>query len=682
VPTSDLDTLCINTIRCLAIDGVQKANSGHPGAPMGQAPMAYTLWQNYLKHNPANPNWINRDRFILSPGHGCMLLYSLLHLTGYDLPLDELKRFRQFGSKCPGHSEFGHTVGVEMTTGPLGQGFSSGVGMAMAQKYLAAYFNKPGHDIVDYWIYAIVSDGDLMEGVASEAASLAGHLRLDNLIYLYDDNHISIEGHTSVAFSEDRAKRFEAYGWHVQTIDDGNDTAAIAKAIDIARGVKGKPHIINIRTVIGFGSPNKADTHDVHGAPLGPDEVKLTKKAYGFDPEKDFFVPTEAGAQLKKALENGKKAESDWNERFAAYEKAHPDLARQFKDWQAKKLPDGWADALPTFAGEKPMATRAAQAKVLAAIAPKLPMLIGGSADLAPSTSTYVKGLGDFQSPENPRNASHHDMDGGSFAGKNLHFGVREHGMGAALNGIALSQTLIPYGATFLIFSDYCKPAIRLSAFMGVQSIWVFTHDSIGLGEDGPTHQAIEQLTSLRSIPGLTVIRPADATETAAAWKFAVEHRSGPTALVLTRQNLPVIDRAKFPAASNVEKGGYILVGDAKTKPDVILLATGSEVAPTMAAAELLEKEGIKARVVNCPSLELFDAQPESYRNEVLPPAVTARVAVEAAHPMPWYKYVGSQGELQCMFSYGASAPAGELFKHFGFTPENIAAKAKKAMGK
>lgn len=679
---TDLDTLCINTIRCLAIDGVQKANSGHPGAPMGQAPMAYALWQNYLKHNPANPQWANRDRFILSPGHGCMLLYSLLHLTGYDLPLSEVKNFRQFGSKCPGHSEVGHTVGVEMTTGPLGQGFSSGVGMAMAQKYLAAYFNKPGHDIVDYTVYAIVSDGDLMEGVASEAASIAGHLKLDNLIYLYDDNHISIEGHTSVAFTEDRAKRFESYGWHVQTITDGNDIGAIAKAIDVARATKGKPHIINIRTIIGFGSPNKADTHDVHGAPLGPDEVKLTKKAYGFDPDKDFFVPEQASAQLRKALENGKKSEADWNAKFAAYEKAHPDLAKQFKDWAAKKLPDGWADALPTFAGEKPMATRAAQAKVLAAIAPKLPMLIGGSADLAPSTSTYVKGLGDFQSPDNSRHSGMHDMDGGSYAGKNLHFGVREHGMGAAMNGIALSNMIIPYGATFLIFSDYCKPAIRLSAFMGVQSIWVFTHDSIGLGEDGPTHQAIEQLTSLRSIPGLTVIRPADATETSAAWKFAIEHRDGPTALILTRQNLPIIDRAKFPSAANLAKGAYTLIGDSKAKPDVILIGTGSETQVCVAAAELLEKEGIKARVVNMPSMELFDAQPESYRNEVLPPAVTARVAVEAAHPMPWYKYVGNQGQLQCMFSYGASAPAPELFKHFGFTAENVAAKAKKAMGK
>ncbi|HYF51236.1 MAG TPA: transketolase [Planctomycetota bacterium] len=675
--SSDLETLCINTIRCLAIDAVQKANSGHPGAPMGQAPMAYTLWQNHLRHNPANPKWVNRDRFILSPGHGCMLLYSLLHLTGYDVSLDDIKRFRQLGSKCPGHSEYHHTPGVETTTGPLGQGFANGVGMAMAQKYLAAYFNRPGHEIIDHTIYAIVSDGDLMEGVDSEAASLAGHLRLDNLIYLYDDNHISIEGHTSVAFTEDRAKRFEAYGWNVQKVSDGNDTAAINKAIEVAKGVKGKPKIIMIRTVIGYGSPNKKDTHEVHGAPLGADEVKLTKKAYGWDPEKDFFVPEQALAQFRSQLERGKKQEAEWDKKFVEYAKAHPDLAKQFKEWQSKTLPQGWADALPNFAGEKSMSTRAAQAKILNAIGPKLPMLIGGSADLAPSTSTYMKGLGDFQHPENPRMGDH-DMDHGSFAGRNLHFGVREHGMSSALNGMALSQMLIPYGATFLIFSDYSKPAIRLAAFMGVQSIFVFTHDSIGLGEDGPTHQSIEQLAALRAIYGLTTIRPTDATETAVAWKFAIEHRDGPTALALTRQNLPVLDRAKYPAASNLLKGGYVLVGDPNARHDVILMGSGSEVQFCLAAAELLEKEGIKTRVVAMPSMELFDQQTEAYRNSVLPKEITARVAVEAAHPMSWYKYIGSNGATQCMESYGASGPYEQLYKHFGFTPENIAAKAKK----
>jgi transketolase len=682
VTQAELDLLCVNTLRCLSIDGVQKANSGHPGAPMGQAPMAYALWQNHLKHNPAHPAWLNRDRFILSPGHGCMLLYSLLHTAGYDLPLSELQNFRQWGSACPGHSEVGHTPGVEMTTGPLGQGFSSGVGMAIAQKYLAATFNRPGHEIIDYRIFAIVSDGDLMEGVAAEAASLAGHLRLDNLFYLYDDNQVSIEGHTSVAFTEDRAKRFEALGWHVQTVQDGNDLAAISRAIEAAGAVKDKPHIINIRTVIGFGSPNKKDTHEVHGAPLGAEEVKLTKLAYGWDPEKTFHVPAEAARRFLEQRERGGQAEADWNRKLAAYEKAHPELAAQLKAWQAKQLPEGWSDALPTFAGEKAMATRAAQGKILAAIAPKLPMLIGGSADLAPSNNTYVKGLGSFQAPTNPRHPSNHDMDGGTYGGKNLHFGVREHGMGAALNGIALSRMLIPYGATFLIFSDYCKPAIRLSAFMGVQSLWVFTHDSIGLGEDGPTHQAVEQLASLRSIPGLVTIRPADATETAAAWKVALERRDGPTAFALTRQNVPVLDRSRFPAASNLERGAYILLGSPTEKPDLILIGSGSEVHCCLGASELLQKEGVRVRVVSMPSMELFDAQPAAYRNEVLPPAVTARVAVEAAHPMPWYKYVGPGGDLQCMTGYGASAPADRLFKEFGFTPENVAAKARALLRK
>jgi transketolase len=674
---SNLDQLCINTIRCLAIDAIQKANSGHPGAPMGQAPMAYTLWQHHLRHNPKNPQWVNRDRFILSPGHGCMLLYSLLHLSGYGLTLEDLKQFRQLGSKTPGHSEVGHTAGVETTTGPLGQGFANGVGMGIAQKYLASYFNRPGHEIVDHLIYAIVSDGDLMEGVGSESASLAGHLKLDNLIYLYDDNRISIEGHTSVSFTEDRAKRFEAYGWHVQKIADGNDTDAIAQAIETAKSIKDKPHIIMVHTVIGYGSPNKKDTGEVHGAPLGKDEVKLTKQAYGWDPNKDFFVPEQVYEQFKAQVARGQKLEDEWKKKFAAYEQAHPDLAKQFTDWQAKTLPEGWADALPNFAGEKAMSTRVAQAKVLNAVGPKLPMLLGGSADLAPSTSTYIKGLGDFQSPTN-ESMGPHDMDKGNYGGRNFHFGVREHAMGSALNGMALSQMLIPYGATFLVFSDYCKPALRMAAYMKVQSVFVFTHDSIGLGEDGPTHQPIEHLSMLRSIYGLTTIRPSDATETAIAWKYAIEHRDGPTALALTRQNVPVIDRSKYPAATNLLKGGYILVGDAKAKPDVIILGSGSEVQFCLGAAELLQKDGLKVRVVAMPSFELFDQQPQSYRDQVLPPDVTARLAVEAGHPMCWHKYVGSQGGFQCMESYGLSGPFEQLYKHFGFTPENIAAKAKK----
>ncbi|MCK6474686.1 MAG: transketolase [Planctomycetes bacterium] len=672
---SDLDLLCINTIRCLAIDAVQKANSGHPGLPMGAAPMAYELWKNHLRHNPTNPDWINRDRFILSPGHGCMLLYALLHLHGYDLSLEDLKQFRQWGSKTPGHSEVGHTAGVETTTGPLGQGLANGVGMAIAQKYLAAYFNRPGHEIFDYRIVGVVSDGDLMEGVTSEASSLAGHLRLDNIIYLYDDNHISIEGHTTVAFTEDRMKRYEAYGWHTQTVADGNDVEAIGRAIEEARKVKGKPHIIAVRTIIGYGSPNKKDTHDVHGAPLGADEVKLTKKAYGWDPEKDFFVPEQALKAFRASLERGKQAESAWNAKMDAYRKAHPDLAKELDAWMARKLPAGWTDALPKFEGEKKMATRKAQALTLAAIAPKLPMLLGGSADLAPSTSTIVKETGHFQSPENKG-------DTGSYGGRNFHFGVREHGMGSILNGMALSRALIPYGATFLAFSQYVQPAIRLSAFMGVQSVWVFTHDSIGLGEDGPTHQPIEHLSQLRSTIGLVTIRPSDATEVPVAWKLAIERRDGPTALILTRQDLPVLDRSKFPSAANVEKGGYILLGDAKTRPDVILLGSGSEVQYALAGAEVLAKDGVKVRVVAMPSMELFDKQPQAYRDEVLPPAVRARVAIEAAHPMSWHKYVGLDGAFVCMERYGASAPYQKLYEAFGFTGENVAKVAKGVLKK
>jgi len=673
VPDPALDQLCVNTIRCLSIDGVQKANAGHPGMPMGAAPMAYVLWHRHLKHNPANPKWANRDRFILSPGHGCMLLYSLLHLTGYDLALDELKNFRQWGSKCPGHSEYGHTAGVETTTGPLGQGLSTGVGMAIAQKYLAGHFNRPGHEIVDYRIYGLVSDGDLMEGVASEAASLAGHLKLDNIIYLYDDNHVSIEGHTTLAFTEDRRKRFDAYGWHTQVVEDGNDLAAIHRALLKTQKVKDKPHLILVRTTIGFGSPNKADTAEVHGAPLGPDEVKLTKKAYGWDPEKEFFVPDEALKEFRKALRRGKNAEKDWAARFAAYKQAFPQLAQEFEDWQAKKLPAGWSDGLPNFAGEKDLPTRAASGKVLAVLGPKLPMLIGGSADLHPSTSTYVKATGDFQHPAN-------EKDTGTYAGRNLHFGVREHAMGAAVNGIALSGMLIPYGATFLVFSDYCKPALRLAAIMQQRSIFVFTHDTIGLGEDGQTHQPVEHLAMLRSLYGMVTIRPTDATEVPVAWKVALERHDGPTCLILTRQKVPVLDRSKFPPAENLAKGAYVLVGSAAEKPDVILIAVGSEMQFALAAAEQLKNEAVKVRVVAMPSMELFEKQPQAYKDEVLPPAVRARVAVEAAHPMCWYKYVGLDGAVVGMECYGASAPLKVLYEKYGFTPANIVAAAKKAM--
>ncbi|MCZ7647933.1 MAG: transketolase [Planctomycetota bacterium] len=670
---ADLDLLCINTIRCLAMDAVQKANSGHPGMPMGCAPMAYVLWKNHLKHNPANPEWADRDRFILSPGHGCMLLYALLHLHGYDLALEDLKQFRQWGSKTPGHSEYGHTAGVETTTGPLGQGLANGVGMAIARKYLAAYFNKPGHEIVDYWITGIVSDGDLMEGVTAEASSMAGHLKLDNIVYLYDDNHISIEGHTTVAFTEDRMKRYEAYGWHTQIVADGNDLDAIEAAIAKAKTVKDKPHIIAVRTVIGYGSPNKADSHDAHGAPLGPDEVKLTKQAYGWDPEQSFHVPEEALAEFRKSVAKGKQAEAAWKTKFEAYRKAHPELAREFEDWQAGKLPAGWDAGLPTYPPGKDVPTRKAQGDTLAAVGPKLPMLLGGSADLAPSTNTIVKTSGHFQHPANKG-------DEGNYAGRNLHFGVREHGMGAALNGIALSRMLIPYGATFLIFSDYCKPAIRLSAFMGVQSIWVFTHDSIGLGEDGPTHQPVEQLAQLRATVGLVTFRPSDANEVPLAWKAAIERRDGPTAIVTTRQNLPVFDRSKLGPAAGLLKGGYILKEADGGKPDAILIGTGSEVQYALGAAELLAEAGVKARVVAMPSTELFDKQPEAYREQVLPAAVRARVAVEAAHPQSWHKYVGLDGAVVGMERYGASAPYQTVYEKLGFTARNVADTAMRLL--
>jgi transketolase len=688
-PVAPLDLLCVNTIRALAMDGVQKANSGHPGMPMGAAPMAFVLWQRHLRHSPANPNWVNRDRFILSPGHGCMLLYSLLHLTGYDLPLEELKRFRQLDSRCPGHSEHPHTAGVETTTGPLGQGFSAGVGMAMAQKHLAARFNRSGHDLLDYFIYALVSDGDLMEGLTHEAAGLAGHLKLDNLIYLYDDNRISIEGRTSLTFTEDRRKRFEAYGWHTQVVPDGNDLAAIHRCLLRAKKVKDQPHLILVRTVIGYGSPNKRDTSEVHGAPLGLEELKLAKQtlgeemkaagvdlaAAGWNPEAEFHIPAEAGKAFRKAVARGKRAEAEWNAGFAAYAQAFPREAQEFKDWQERKLPAGWSDALPTFAGEKPMATRQAGSKVLAALAPKLPMLLGGSADLHPSTNTYVKGTGDFQHPSN-------QGDTGTYAGRNFHFGVREHAMMAAVNGLALSKMLIPYGSTFLVFSDYCKMSLRLAAMMKLQSIFVFTHDSIGIGEDGPTHQPIEHLAALRAIYGLVTIRPSDASEVSIAWKVAVERRDGPTCLILTRQAMNVLDRTKYPAASNLEQGAYLLVGGVSEKPDVILIATGSEVQPTLEAVPLLQQSGLKARVVAMPSMELFESQPKEYRDAVLPPEVKARVAVEAGHPMCWHKYVGPEGALVCMNSYGGSAPYKALFEKFGFTAANIAAVAKKAAGR
>lgn len=646
------------------MDAVQKAKSGHPGLPMGAAPMAYVLWTRHLKHSPLNPHWHNRDRFVLSAGHGCMLLYSLLHLTGYDLTLDDLKSFRQWGSRTPGHPESHLTAGVETTTGPLGQGFTNGVGMAIAQKYLAARYNKPEFPIVDYRIYAVVSDGDLMEGVASEAASLAGHLKLDNIIYLYDDNHISIDGSTDLAFTEDRAKRFEAYGWHVQTIADGNDLNAIDKAITAAKSVKKQPHLIKIRTHIGYGSPNKQDTAEAHGSPLGEEEVKLAKRALGWDPEKHFHVPDEVRAQMSTALEAGKKAEEEWKKLWDRYVGAHPKPARELEQARKAEFGNAWKKAIPIF--DTPMATREASGKVLNAIAPHLPTLVGGSADLTPSNNTYLKDLGEFQQ--------------GNYAGRNLRFGVREHAMGSILNGLALTDGMIPYGGTFLIFSEYMRPPIRLACIMGIRPIFVFTHDSIGLGEDGPTHQPIEQLASLRSIPNMTLIRPADANEVAVAWRVAIEHKDGPVALALTRQKLPLLDRTKYSPAENLVKGAYTLAESAP-KPDLILLATGSEVQHAVAAYEQLASEGVKVRVVSMPSWQLFEAQSAEYRESVLPQGVEKRLAIEAGVALGWHKYVGTRGDVLCMTRFGASAPVDAVMGGFGFTAENVLQRARNLLG-
>ncbi len=663
-----LDELCINTIRFLSVDAVQKANSGHPGMPMGAAPMAYVLWTRHLKHHPAKPAWPNRDRFVLSAGHGSMLLYSLLHLTGYDLPLAEIQQFRQWESKTPGHPEHWIVPGIETTTGPLGQGFGNGVGMAIAQKYLAAHFNRPGHEIVDYGIYVLVSDGDLMEGVASEAASLAGHLRLDNLIYLYDDNHISIEGSTDLAFTEDRARRFEAYGWFVQKVDDGNNLEAIDQAIRSAQAERGRPSIIMIRTHIGYGSPNKQDNAEAHGAALGEEEVKLTKQNLGWPLEPTFWIPDEARRRFRLALTNGDKAEAEWQARLAAYRRAFPELAAEWDRFTRGELPPGWQAKIPTFSHtEKPMATRQASGKVLNALSPVLPALLGGSADLAPSTNTLIKGEKDFGP--------------GNYGSRNFHFGVREHGMGSILNGMALSG-LIPYGATFFVFSDYLRPALRLAALMGAHAIFVFTHDSVFLGEDGPTHEPIEQLAACRAIPFLSVIRPADANETAVAWRVAIEQKGGPVALILTRQTLPIIDRSKYAPAEGLEKGAYVLADANGRRPEIILIASGSEVAPALDAYEKLSAEGIAVRLVSMPSWDLFEKQAQSYRDEVLPPSVTARLAIEAAASFGWERYVGPKGAVHGINRFGASAPYKVIAEKWGFTGANLVKRAHELLGR
>ncbi|GAB4330506.1 MAG: transketolase [Dehalococcoidia bacterium] len=652
-----VETLCINTLRTLAMDAVQRANSGHPGAPMGLAPLAFTLWTRYLRHNPRNPAWPDRDRFVLSAGHASMLLYGLLHLTGYDLALDEIKQFRQWGSRTPGHPEYRLTPGVEATTGPLGQGFGMGVGMAIAERLLAERFNRPGHTVIDHYTYAICSDGDLMEGVSAEAASIAGFLGLGKLIYLYDDNHVTIEGSTSLAFTEDVGRRFEAYGWHVQHID-GQDTAAVAAAIEQARAETARPSLIIARTTIAYGSPGKAGSAEAHGTPLGADEVRATKEALGWPVEPEFYIPAEALAEFRRALARGEALEREWQARMAAYASAYPAEACALQDALAGRLPDGWEDALPIFSVDQgPMATRSASGRTLNAIAPVVTSLVGGSADLAPSNNTYLNGMG--------------DVGPGSFAARNLHFGVREHAMGAITNGINLHGGLRAYAGTFLVFSDYMRPAIRMAAIMGTPSVFVFTHDSIGVGEDGPTHQPIEHLASLRSIPGLTVIRPADANETAAAWKVALESR-GPVALALTRQNVPVLDDVETIRAG-VPRGAYIVREPQGTAPDALIIATGSEVAIALAAAETLDAEGVAVRVVSMPSWELFAAQPRTYRDSVIPPAVRARVTVEAGATLGWERFAGDHGRIIGIDRFGASAPGKVVMEEFGFTAGHVA---------
>ena len=667
MPDSGLDELCINTMRFLAVDAVERANSGHPGAPLGAAPMAYVLWDRFLKHNPGDPEWPDRDRFILSPGHAAAMLYSLLHLTGYDLPLEEIKRFRQWGSRTPGHSEHGLTPGVEVTTGPLGQGFANGVGMAIAERWLAKHYGRPGHEIIDHYTYAVVSDGDLQEGVASEAASLAGTLRLGKLIYLYDDNDVSIEGNTDIAFAENVAQRFQAYGWHVIGPIDGMDVESVDSAIREAQAEQGRPSLIVCRTIIGFGSPNKAGTASAHGEPLGEEEVRLTKERLKWPYQEPFEVPQEALEHLRKAQERGRRQQEEWQTRLKAYHEAYPEEAAQLDEALRGDLPEGWDRGLDELfsASDKPMATREASGRVMNVIVERVHSFTGGSADLAPSTKTILKDHGHYGFEE--------------YYGHNLHFGVREHAMGAIANGMALHGGPIPYTATFLIFSDYMRPPMRLAALMEQRVVYIFTHDSIGMGQDGPTHQPVEQLLGLRAVPNLVALRPADATETVEAWKVALNRRSGPTALVLSRQDLPVLDRTEVAAADGVQRGGYVL-WEASSVPDVILIGTGSEVDIALEAGRLLQGEGVMARVVSLPSWELFDAQPAEYRSSVLPPDIRARVSIEAATPLGWERYVGVEGVAIGISHFGASAPGGVLYEKFGLTARRMAEEATKIL--
>ncbi|MBN1249617.1 MAG: transketolase [Anaerolineae bacterium] len=666
MPKTDLDQRSINALRVLAMDAVQKANSGHPGMPMGMADVAYVLWTRHLKHNPKDPLWPNRDRFVLSAGHGSMLLYSLLYLTGYPLSLEDLQQFRQWGSKTAGHPEYEAELGIETTTGPLGQGFGTGVGMAVAAKHMAARFNREGYPLFDHWIYAIVSDGDLMEGISQEAASLAGHLGLDNIIYLYDDNDISIEGSTNLTFTEDVPARLRACGWHVQQID-GHDIDAVDAAIRAAKAAKGQPHLIVCRTHIAYGSPNMRDSAEAHGAPLGESEIIATKEALGWPSMEPFYVPDDVVAHYRLAIPQGERAEAIWQDRLTNYGQAHPETAKELARILAGRLPQNWEMALPVFKPESgPIATRAASGKILQGLAPVIPELVGGSADLSPSTNTYISGFGDFQrdTPE----------------GRNFHFGVREHGMGAVLNGMALYGGLRPYGGTFLVFSDYMRPSVRLAALMGLPVIYVWTHDSVFLGEDGPTHQPVEHVMSLRLMPNMTVIRPADANETIAAWKAALEHRDGPVGLILTRQKLPILAETAARAREGVPRGAYVLSDSPLDRIDIILLASGSEVADVLQAQKLLAEKQIGARVVSMPSWSLFDAQPLFYKLSVLPTDVIKRLAVEAGTPIGWERYVGSYGAVIGINRFGASSPYQRIKQEFGFTAERIAERAQQLM--
>ena len=675
----DLENLSINTIRFLSVDAIQKAKSGHPGLPMGAAAFAYVLWTRFLKHNPANPKWFNRDRFVLSAGHGSMLLYSLLYLTGYELSLNQIKNFRQWGSITPGHPERGLTPGVEVTTGPLGQGFGNGVGMAMAEAFLAARYNRPGHKIINHYTYGLVSDGDLMEGVAAEAASLAGHLQLGKLIYLYDNNHITLSAATDLTFTEEVKKRFDTYGWHTHSVKNGNDVEAIGRAIRNAQKNKEQPSLILIQTHLGFGSPNKQDTFEAHGSPLGVEEVKLTKENLGWPLKPPFDIPDVALAHFREAVELGKQAETKWDKQFVAYSNAFPELAQDLSQRMQDEIPEGWDSDIPEFTPDaKGMATRVASGKVMNAIASRLPTFIGGSADLDPSTHTALANEGDFESPREKIVDPQGSVGGGwRYSGNNLHFGIREHGMGAILNGLAAHGGTIPFGATFLIFSDYMRPSIRLAALMGLHVIYVFTHDSIALGEDGPTHEPVEQLLGLRSIPNLLVIRPADANETAAAWRIAIEHKTGPVALALSRQNLPILDLKKYPQLPlGVLSGGYVLEHAKGNKPaNITLIATGSEVSLALAAREKLEDQGIRARVVSLPCWNLFNAQPVEYREAVLPPEIPM-LAIEAGVSLGWQSYIGTGIATISVDRFGASAPGEIVMREYGFSVDNVTQRA------